>query len=226
VKNIGTLMEESGIEGWKWLGMTLGTCVYLFCLVLTGIHNYSLLNRTVDQQFNLPAIGGVLALELSALGIPILLHKGTEVGRQRTWTYLFYLLDFALIIGNTIIDASLHTGDQVYDWLVTYRIYVAPITPVLVMAGWGIFWTLSPEHEERDMRMKLLASTRKGLLNQIGKSAQSDRVANTVEEIGEEFTLRQIEDILSDLTHSHRRGRKRLPAASSTNGSNPTSPQP
>jgi len=117
---VSTAMKENSRRALKGLAVTLSLIIYLAGLVYAGVRSYSLFAATVDPGLLPLAVLGIVAVELTAVGLPLAIHFWTAPGAQRLAALGFYLLDLGLIVGNSILDAAHHSGTLLPDFLAAY----------------------------------------------------------------------------------------------------------
>jgi hypothetical protein len=179
-------MKHNQHHALKGVAITLSLIVYLAGLVYAGVRSFSLFAATIDPNLLPLAVIGIVALELTAIALPLAIHFWTQPGAQRMAAMAFYALDLALIAANAILDAANHTGDILPAFLVGYGVYVMPALPLVCMIGWSLLWLLDPSSRERDMRESVKAATHAALLSQIQQAAESADVTQAVEEAAQE----------------------------------------
>ncbi len=163
------------------LAFALSVIVYLAGLIYAGVRSYTLFAATIDPGLLPLAVLGIVALELSALGLPLAIHYWAAPGAQKMAAYGFYLADLALIIGNAILDAAHHSGALLPGFLEAYGVFAIPGLPVLCMAGWALLWALDPASREADMVQTVRTATHEALLAQIAKATESVDISEAVE---------------------------------------------
>ena len=180
---VSSAMKENSRRALKGLAVCLSLVVYLAGLVYAGVRSYSLFARTVDAELLPLAVLGIIALEVSALALPLAVHFWTAPGAQRLAALGFYLLDLALIVANAILDAVHHSGSpqSVPGFLQAYGVYAVPALPVLCMIGWALLWALDPASREHDMVQAVRTATHEALMAQIAKAAESVDISQAVE---------------------------------------------
>jgi hypothetical protein len=152
-------------------------------IAYSAVHNWRLMITGVAPDMALWAGLGVLALELSALALPVALHWWTHSPLQRLAAFAFYGLDLGLIFLNVILDYAVNTGaGGLPDWLLSYKFYAMPATPVFAGLGWSVLFLLDPSQRERSMIETLRASTREVLAKRIALQARSADVGESVDQ--------------------------------------------
>lgn len=181
---VSTALKENSRRALKGLAVFLSLIVYLAGLIYAGVRSYSLFARTVDGELLPLAVLGIIALEVSALALPLAIHYWTAPGAQRLAALGFYLLDLALIVANAILDAAHHSGaaQDVPIFLNAYGVYAVPALPVVCMIGWAILWALDPASREHDMVQAVRAATHEALMAQIARAAESVDITHAVED--------------------------------------------
>jgi len=174
-------MKEISRRALRGLAVTLSLIIYLAGLVYAGVRSYSLFSATVDPGLLPLAVLGIVALELTAVGLPLAIHFWTAPGGQRLAALGFYLIDLALIVSNSILDAAHHSGTLLPSFLQAYGVYAVPALPVVCMVGWALLWALDPASREHDMIASVRAATHEALMAQIQKAAESVDISQAVE---------------------------------------------
>ncbi len=178
---VSSAMKENGRRALKGLAIVLSGIVYFAGLIYAGVRSYSLFARTVDPELLPLAVLGIIALEVSALALPLALHYWTAPGAQRLAALGFYILDLALIVANAVLDAAHHSGTLLPGFLNAYGVYAVPALPVVCMIGWALLWALDPASREHDMVLAVRAATHEALMAQIAKAAESVDISQAVE---------------------------------------------
>jgi len=174
-------MRENSRRALRGLAVFLSLVIYLAGLVYAGVRSYSLFAATIAPDLLPLAVLGIVALELTAVGLPLAIHFWTAPGAQRLAALGFYLLDLALIVANAILDAARHSGDLLPGFLTAYGVYAVPALPVVCMVGWALLWALDPASREHDMAATVRAATHEALMAQIQKAAESVDITEAVE---------------------------------------------
>lgn len=183
---VSTALKENSRRALRGLAVTLSLIVYLAGLLYAGVRSYSLFAATIRADLLPLAVLGIVALELSALALPLAVHYWTAPGAQRMAALGFYLLDLGLIVANAILDAAHHSGTLLPEFLQAYATYALPALPVLCMVGWAALWALDPSSREHDMIAAVRAATHEALMGQIQKAAEGVDITRAVEEAAEE----------------------------------------
>jgi len=183
---VSTALKDNQHRAFRMLAITLSLMVYLAGLLYAGVRSYTLFAATIDPSLLPLAIVGIVALEVSAIALPLAIHFWTQPGMQRLAAMGFYLLDLALIAGNAVLDAAHHSGAVLPGFLTAYGVYLVPALPLLCMAGWSLIWLLDPASRERDMRETVKAATHEALLSQIQKATEAVDITRAVEEAASE----------------------------------------
>jgi hypothetical protein len=178
---VSTAMKENSRRALRGLAVTLSLIIYLAGLVYAGVRSYSLFAATVDPGLLPLAVLGIVALELTAIGLPLAIHFWTAPGAQRLAALGFYLIDLALIVGNSVLDAAHHSGTLLPGFLAAYGVYAVPALPVVCMVGWALLWALDPSSREHDMIASVRTATHEALMAQIQKAAESVDISQAVE---------------------------------------------
>lgn len=178
---VSTAMKENSRRALRGLAVTLSLIIYLAGLIYAGVRSYSLFSATVDSSLLPLAVLGIVALELTAVGLPLAIHFWTAPGAQRLAALGFYVLDLGLIVGNSVLDAAHHSGTLLPGFLSAYGVYAVPALPVVCMVGWALLWALDPSSREHDMIASVRTATHEALMAQIQKAAESVDISQAVE---------------------------------------------
>lgn len=111
---------------------------------------------------------------------PLALHYWTHAQMHRIAALAFYALDLGLIFANVVLDYALNTGGALPEWLLAYKFYGVPATPVLAGLGWTTLFLLDPSQQQRSMLETLKASTRVVLAKRIAEAARSVDISESV----------------------------------------------
>lgn len=183
---VATAMKENSRRTLRGLAVTLSLVIYFSALLYAGVRSYTLFAATVEQELLPLALLGILAIELTAVALPLSVHFWTAPGPQRMVALGFYLLDLGLIVGNCVLDAAHHSGAALPTFLQAYGTYAVPALPVICMVGWALLWTLDPASREHDMAASVRAATHEALMGQIQKAAEAVDISQMVEAAAEE----------------------------------------
>jgi hypothetical protein len=178
---VSTAMKDHSRRALKGLAVTLSLIVYLAGLLYAGVRSYSLFAATIDPGLLPLAVLGIVALEVSAIGLPLAIHFWTAPGSQRMAAMGFYCLDLGLVVGNSILDAAHHSGTLLPGFLQAYGVYAVPALPIACMCGWALLWALDPSSREHDMAAAVRAATHEALMAQIQKATESVDITEAVE---------------------------------------------
>ncbi len=196
---VSTAMKENNHRALKWAAVSLSLIVYLAGLLYAGVRSYTLFSATIESWLLPLALIGIVALELTAIALPLAIHFWTQPGPQRLAAMGFYLLDLTLIAGNAVLDAAKHSGAEVSGLLTNYGVYVVPALPLMCMAGWSLIWLLDPTSRERDMRESVKAATHEALLSQIQKAVEQADVTQAVEDAANEAARALVAETLGNV---------------------------
>lgn len=193
---VSTAMKENSRRAVRGFAIFLSVVVYLAGLIYAGVRSYSLFAQTVDASLLPLAVLGIVALEISALALPLAVHYWTAPGAQRLAALGFYVVDLALIVANAVLDAAHQSGTALPTFMAAYGVYAVPALPVVCMVGWALLWTLDPSSREHDMVASVKAATREALMTQIQKAAESVDISRMVERAAEESALTLVGETL------------------------------
>lgn len=209
--NIKSAMQEHGRGALRGFAVALSLIVYAAALVYAGVRSYDLFARTLPADMLPLAILGIVALEVTALGLPLAIHFWTSPGQQRMIAFGFYGLDLALIIANSILDAAQNSGAILPGFMQWYGVFAVPGLPVFCMIGWALIWMTDPTTREHDMKAAVRAATREALF---GRIIEETAAADISEEVQEAARL-QVREIVGETLA---RKPRQLPAPASSNG--------
>ncbi len=194
--SVASAMQSGSRRALKGLAFVLSVIVYLAGLAYAGVRSYSLFAATIDPNLLPLAVLGIIALEVSALALPLAIHYWAAPGAQRIAAYGFYFLDLALIIANAILDAAHHDGAILPAFMQAYGVFAVPGLPVLCMAGWALLWILDPASREADMVATVRAATHEAMLDQIRKATEAVDITEQVEAAANEAARALVSETL------------------------------
>lgn len=177
---VHTALKENSRRALKGLAIVLSVLVYIAGLVYAGVRSYDLFARTIPADLLPLALLGIVALELTALGLPIAIHYWTAPGPQRMAALGFYLLDLGLIAANAVLDAAHNAGTLLPDFMAAYGVYGVPALPIVCMVGWALVWALDPASREHDLTMAVRAATFDAMLSQVIEEAKATDISEDV----------------------------------------------
>lgn len=177
---VHTALKENSRRALKGLAVMLSVLVYIAGLVYAGVRSYDLFARTIPADLLPLALLGIIALELTALGLPIAIHYWTAPGPQRMAALGFYLLDLSLIAANAVLDAAHNAGTLLPDFMAAYGTYGVPALPIVCMVGWALVWALDPASREHDLTMAVRAATFDAMLSQVIEEAKATDISEDV----------------------------------------------
>lgn len=175
-----TALKENGRRALRGLAVALSLIVYLAGLLYAGVRSYDLFARTIPADLLPLAVLGIIALEVTALALPLAIHYWTSPGAQRMAAIGFYVFDMALIVGNSILDAAHNSGTVLPAFMLAYGTFIVPALPVVCMVGWALVWMLDPTSREHDMTEAVRAATFDAMLSQIVEEAKAVDIAEDV----------------------------------------------
>ena len=183
-ESVGNIMKEGQTKALKTLAIVAGMFVYLGMIAYSAVHNWRLLTAGIDPDMVMWAALGVIALEITAVFLPIAIHFWTHAPLQRIAAFAFYVLDLGLIFFNVILSYSIGTGNlaAMPAWLEMYLRFVVPATPLIVGALWSLLFLLDPSAKERGTIEALKASTRAALANRIANRAKAADISEAVDQ--------------------------------------------
>lgn len=214
---IKTALQEHGRGALRGFAVFLSLFVYGAALVYAGVRSFDLFARTLPPDMLALALLGIVALEVTALGLPLAVHFWTAPGQQRMIAYGFYGLDLLLIVGNSILDAAQNAGTILPGFMQWYGILAVPGLPVFCMIGWALIWLTDPTTREHDMRAAVRAATREALF---GRIIEETAAADITEEVQEAARL-QVREIVGE-TLARRPRALPAPTSSSKTTDTPT----
>jgi len=178
--NIGDILTKGRERAVKSLAIGAGILVYLGMLAYSGVHNYSVMTRGIEGDMVIWAMLGVVALEVSAMALPLALHFWCYDTMHRIAAFSFYAVDIVLIVGNVILDNAINAGETLPQWIQIYQFYGAPIVPIIAGLGWSVLFMLDPSQKERATSETLKAATREALSARIAEQAKSTDISEAV----------------------------------------------
>mgnify|MGYP001568634858 CR=1 FL=1 len=184
---VESAMKDNNRQFYMGAAIVFSVLVYLAGLGYAGVRTYTLFRDTVEAEFRLLALLGIIALEISALALPVAIHFWTAPGSQRSVALIFYGADLVLIAGNAILDAARHSGTLLPEFMSAYGTFGVPALPIFCMVGWALIWMLDPTSQERDMIASVRAGARKALLSSILKAAGAADVSEQVQDAAHEL---------------------------------------
>lgn len=158
-KTIGDLMNDQRRNAMRGLSLVMALVLYGAVILYTGVHNFNLFRRTLPADQQLFAALVLLCLEGAAVFLPLAIHFWLAPGPQRTVGYIWYALNFGLVIGNTILDSMLNLSQTIPDWLQVYANFVAPATPIFIGVGVALMLLLDPSKKIHDAMASAQAAT-------------------------------------------------------------------
>ncbi len=205
-------LKENDSKALRGIAVALGLIAYLGGLVYAGVRSYDLFARTLPAELLPLAIIGIVALELTALGLPLAIHYWTAPGIQRIAALGFYILDLALIAANAILDSAHNAGDLLPGFMAAYGTYIVPALPILVMVTWATLWALDPASRDRDMIAAVRAATKEAVRSQIIEEARAADITADVRQAARAMTR----EIVGETVGGLRRPGLPAPAAGMT----------
>lgn len=177
---IHSAMKDNSRRALRGFAMFLGMLAYLGGLLYAGVRSYDLFARTLPPDLLALALVGILALELTAIGLPLAMHYWTAPGAQRMAAQGFYVVDLVLISANAILDSAQNAGAVLPAFMQAYGVFAVPALPVFVMVCWAVLWALDPASREHDMRAAVESATLEALLSQIAEESKSVDITDDV----------------------------------------------
>lgn len=164
--------------------LTLGLIVYCLYICYSAIHNINLMTKGLPEgAAQILGIVAVIGLELTALGLPIAVHKATDPLQKYTAAF-FYFLVFLMVGGNVLADVATNSG-SVPDWIKIYTQFGAPLIPLICAAMWSIFWLLDPSQKEAQLIDAITYTRKRAYLGTLARHAEEDaEIAATIESAG------------------------------------------
>lgn len=199
MNSISNQTREQGRRAFKGFAIVLSFVVYAAALAYAGVRSYDLFARTLPADMLPLALLGILALEVTAVGLPLAIHFWTEPGSQRYTAYAFYALDLALIVGNSILDAAANAGTILPEFMQAYGTFAVPGLPVICMLGWSLIWLLDPSTQEHDMVAGVRAATRRVMLEKIVAAVDEVDITRTVQESARAVARATVADTVGEV---------------------------
>ena len=134
-----TILKQSSLTSkLTWL-------VFGLAVIFADVMYLQLVWSVVYGVLAVLALGGAFALGASVIMLPIKLKNGDIAdGQQRAVAISVLLVEFGLMILNTIVAFAEAAGDVTDQFLSIYATYVAPATPIIVAAGFLLIWLFDP----------------------------------------------------------------------------------
>jgi hypothetical protein len=174
-------MQESQSRALKAVAYALGILVYLGGIAYAEARAFSLFSRTIDPELLPIAILGIVALGITAIAAPIAHHWGTSPGLQRLALDVFYFFDLVAMAANAVLDAALHSNNDLTTLLAFWNAYVLPALPLACLAGWTIFFMLDPAHRKRDMLLAARTATEEVLTSRVIEQMKATDLTDIVD---------------------------------------------
>lgn len=174
--------ENETAAAMRKVAVGLGILVYLAVLTFTGVHNITLMTLGIAQSWRWAAILGVIALEISAIALPLGLHYWAFTPGHRMALIGFYIGDFALLFANTLIDYALVSGQPMPAWGPAYLAYFAPASPLYVGVTWAILLAMDPRAQREMKQQSIRASINMRLMSSIERATTSDETRLAVQQ--------------------------------------------
>jgi len=192
----GDLMTAGRDKALKTIAIWASLFVYFGFICYSGAHNWRLLQSGVAPELRIWAAVGVIALEITALALPLALHFWCHAPLQRFLAFGFYAVDLLLIGANMILDYAAVTANlaNLPAWLTFYLWFIVPACPVICGLGWSLLWLTDPSQRERAMVETLRAATRESLMARI---AQQARAADLTKDVDKAAAI-MARDIISE----------------------------
>jgi len=125
------------------------------------------------------AIAGALVTALSALVLPVALHWWFSPGLQFVAGVIFWAVDIAALMMNSILAYQVASGGAIDPWIETWRSW-SPATPMLAVLGWGIMFLLDESHKMRHAIAELEADQIDIYANRLRAAAKSQDVSDQI----------------------------------------------
>lgn len=205
---VGDIMSEGNNKALKSLAIFAGMLVYLGMIIYSGVHNWHLMTSGIPPSMVIWAAMGVISLEISAVFLPIAIHWWTHAPMQRIAAFAFYAVDLALIFSNVVLDYAIVNGaTEIPAWLLAYRFYGVPATPVIAGLGWTVLFLLDPSARRRATIEALRASTHEALAVRIAQAAKAADIGEAVDISAQNLARDIVAQTLGPATQ-----RRKLPA--------------
>lgn len=179
-ETVGDIMQKSEGEGLKKVVVFFTALVYLAGIVYAEVHGLTLLQKGVRPDMQIWAGMGMIAAGISAVLFPVAMKVWTVEATQRIVTGLFYLIDFAFLAFNAVVDFGGNTGQALPGWAQSYSTYVLPASPIAVAAMWAIVWHLDPSVRQKILQLTLRASMKEKMARKVADAAKNAHVSEVV----------------------------------------------
>jgi len=214
-KSLGSMLKDAQAAGLRWLAGVLLIVVYTGGVGYAEVRNFTLLRKTLDADLLPLAILGIVCLGILAFALPMLIHHNTEPGPHRLAAYLLYFADLVIMGANAVIDANIHTGNNLSEALQAWLTYGVPTVPIMMVFGVGALWILSPEQKERDLWAQVRAATRATLAQRVADEANSPDVNEDIIDAARALTRQIVSESLGQALPD-RKAQAALPAPGQT----------
>lgn len=179
---VGHLMASNSRDSMKSLAVVFAVILYAAVIVYTGIHNYNLFRATLPEDQQMFALISLACLEGAAVFLPLAIHFWLSPGVQRNIGYLFYVVNFAIVIANAVLDSTLNKHGEMPQWLNLYGSLIAPATPVLIGVCIALLFLTDPSKQAHDVKVTARAAAIKAHSIRLRDHLQGEDVEAIVDE--------------------------------------------
>jgi len=137
---------------WKGIAQLMAVVVYVAMISYSTYHNIMLMTKGVKGDAAIFAWLGIIALEVTALFLPLSLKFWTHDPTHKVVAYIFYVLNLALVILNVILNFNTQAGQPLPGWMQDYLHVFVPVTPIVCGLGWAFLLLLDPEEQVRSQK--------------------------------------------------------------------------
>lgn len=139
-RNANALRQLSEIGAWL---------IYAFAVIYGDVMFLSVVSTAFPKGTLLEALayGGAIVTAASALILPLALHYWFAPGLQFLFGVLYWFVDAAVLMLNSILAYQVATG-HVDSTMQVWQI-MAPASPLIAVIGWGLVLLLDPKHRLR-----------------------------------------------------------------------------
>lgn len=165
----------------KLLALGAAAVIYCAAVIYGDIMFLQVVGKAFPQSgvFASLAIVGALVTAASAIILPLALHFWFAPGLQFIGGVIFWAVDIAALMLNSMLAFQVAAGGGLDSFLGTWALW-SPATPMLAVVGWGIMFMLDPSHRVRHAQLELEADQADIYANRLKAAAKSSEVDETI----------------------------------------------
>jgi hypothetical protein len=148
--------------------------VYVAMVGYSTYHNIMLMTRGVKGDGVIFAYVGIVALEITALFLPLAVKFWALSPGHSFAAYSFYVVNLALVITNSILNFNLQSNQPLPSYMTDYLHVVVPATPFVCGIGWALLLTLDPFSQVLAKKKQLDQDTALAYLNAQAEYVEKD----------------------------------------------------